>query len=119
MGAAEEVECRALPALPEPPRPEVQVPRLVRVETQSVPLEPLAQHGQHALAVPVALEEQHGVVGVTHQQAAPSHARSHLPLEPRVQHVMQEQVRQQGADHAPNAKGNFEFERVCEFSNRG
>ncbi len=84
MGEAEEVECRALPAPSGPVRSEVQVPRLVRVEPQPVP---------------VVLEKHHGVIGVPHQQAAPPHARLHLPLKPLVQHVVQVQIREQGADH--------------------
>ncbi len=90
MGEAEEVECRALPAPSGPVRSEVQVPRLVRVEPKLVPGEPLAQNGEHSLAVPVVLEEHHGVIGISDEQASPLQAWLHFSLEPLVQHVVQE-----------------------------
>jgi hypothetical protein len=33
-------------------------------------------------------------------------------LHPQVERVMREKIRQNSADHAPYAKGNFEFERL-------
>jgi hypothetical protein len=31
---------------------------------------------------------------------------------PEVKHIMQVDIREQGRDYSPNAKGNFQFERV-------
>ena len=34
------------------------------------------------------------------------------PLDPKVERIMQEEVGEYRADHSPNAKGNFCFDRV-------
>ena len=37
---------------------------------------------------------------------------SPVPLHPDVERVVQEEIGEQRTDHSPNAKGNFQFERV-------
>jgi hypothetical protein len=35
-----------------------------------------------------------------------------VPAHPQVERIMQEEIRQEGADYSPYAKGNFTFDRV-------
>jgi hypothetical protein len=34
------------------------------------------------------------------------------PPHPRIERIVQKEISQQRTDHSPNAKGNFQFERV-------
>src|SRR5438046_1915519 len=52
-------------------RAEVDEARLVRMQREPIPSEPLSQHFQHPLGVVVVLERHHEVVGVAHQRTAP------------------------------------------------
>ena len=84
--------------VPSGPRAEVDEARLVRMEREPIASKPLPQHFQHPFAVVVVLEGHHEVIGEPHQGTRPRHARLHLALEPFVQHVMQEDVREQRRD---------------------
>ena len=35
-----------------------------------------------------------------------------FPAHPEIEDIVKEEIRQQGAEHSPNAKGNFCFDRV-------
>ena len=98
MGEAEKVErwlltARLRPA--EPLRAEVDEASLVRMERKPVPLKPLPQNFQHALRISVGLKGHHKVIGIAHQRRAAVQAGSHLILEPRIQHIVQIDVREQ------------------------
>jgi hypothetical protein len=71
--------------------------------------EPFSKLPQHQSSLHLALAMDDGVVCV----AAEPHA-AHLTPQPRIERVVQEEIRQQRADYSPNAKGNFQFERVVE-----
>ncbi len=73
---------------------EVDEARLVGMERKPLPAEPLPQHIQHPLGVVVVLERHHEVVGKPNQAARPPHAGSHFVLEPLIQHMAQENVRE-------------------------
>jgi hypothetical protein len=97
VGEAEKVErsvqavCRrTIAAL----RAEVDEARLVGMQRQPKPSKAFAQHFQHPLGVVVGLESHHEVIGKPHQGRVPAQARSHLFREPPVQHMVQEDVRQ-------------------------
>jgi hypothetical protein len=49
---------------------------------------------QHPLGVVVGREGRHEVIGKPHQGRLPAQARSHLFFEPPVQHMVQEDVRE-------------------------
>ena len=86
-------------------------PRLLGVQPQPVLLQPLRQHPKHPSHVVLVLEHQHRVVGVADLKRPPPKPRLHFVLEPLIQHFVQVDVRQCRRDDAPNAKGNFRFER--------
>ena len=81
------------------------------MEREPVATETFTQNVEHARGAPGVLEGHHKVVGKPHELARPSQPELRLPLEPRIQHMVQEYVRKHRADVAPNAKGNFRFER--------
>src|SRR6516225_496446 len=75
--------------------------RLVGVEGESIACEPLAQDRQHAFGVDDVVERHQRVVGKPDKGAPPSEPRFHRSLEPFVQHVVQEDVREAGRDYTP------------------
>ena len=70
-------------------------PSLLRMQPQSEPLHPLAQHLRYPLRILAPLESDDKIIAVTHQHRLASKARLHLALEPHIQCVMQVQVPQQ------------------------
>ncbi len=99
MGEAKEVEggARIMPrrAL----RTEVQLARLGRVEREPEPAKTLAQHGEHAPAALVVCKGHNEVIGIPHELAPALQTGFRLLFKPLVQHVVQENVGDQGADH--------------------
>src|SRR5215469_1499076 len=83
------------------PWAEVDEARLVRVEGESITCEPLAQHRQHAFGIDNVVERHQRVIGKPDKDALPSKTRFHLILEPLVQHMVQEDVRETGRDYTP------------------
>ena len=75
--------------------PEVDEARLVGVEHEPVPHKPLPQHVQDPFGIVVVLEGHHEVIGKPNQGSWPLQAWSHRVLEPFVQHMVQEDVREQ------------------------
>jgi hypothetical protein len=75
-------------------RAEVDEARLGGMQRKPKPSKPFPQHFQHPLGVVVGLEGHHEVIGKPHQGRVPAQARSPLVLEPHVQHMVQEDVRE-------------------------
>jgi hypothetical protein len=71
------------------------------VEGESIPCETLAQDRQHAFGVDDVVECHQRVIGEPDKGALPSETRFHLGLEPFVQHMVQEDVREAGRDYTP------------------
>ena len=69
------------------------------MERQPVATETFTQNVQHAPAAPGVLEGHHKVVGKPHELARPSQPGLCFPLEPRIQHMVQEDVREHRADN--------------------
>ena len=92
LGEAEEVERRVAAVAPAELRPEVDEPRLGRVEREPVPAEPLSQDVKHPPGVPFGLEEEQRVIGIPHEPARSPHPRGGHCLEPFIQHMVQENV---------------------------
>ena len=83
------------------------------MNTGSEPGQPLLYVAQVALRIPLVLEPDHNIVGIADDDRfACRDTRAPFPVEPQVEDVVQEHVRQDGGNDAPNAKGNFRFERV-------
>src|ERR1700739_2678578 len=80
---------------------EVNEARLVGVEGESIPCETLAQDRQHAFGVDDVVERHQRVIGQPDKGALPSETRINLGLEPFVQHMVQEDVREAGRDYTP------------------
>ena len=80
---------------------EVDEARLVGVEGESIPCEALAKDRPHAFGVINVVERHQRVVSKPDKGAPPSQTRFHLSLEPFVQHVVQEDVREARRDYTP------------------
>jgi hypothetical protein len=90
-------------------RAEVDEARLVGMEHEPEPCKTLPQHFHDPLGVVVVLERHHEVVGKPNQRTRSRHAGFHLCLEPYVQHIVQEDVREYRRDGSSNAKDNLRF----------
>ena len=86
--------------------------RFVRVQGQAEPRESVAQFRETLLGVVSMLEAHDEIIGEPHDD----HVAVRLPLapsmDPKVEDVVQVEIGQERTDHSPNAKGNFQFERV-------
>ena len=82
----------------------IDEPGLGRVEVEPVPAKPLAQHAENTLGLFEIRKNQDAIVGIPHKNAVTPEARSYVPLEPLVQHVVQVDVRKQWRDGSTNAK---------------
>jgi hypothetical protein len=105
MGQAKEVErgsirIRMACALCSP-WAEIDEAGLVRVEREPEPCKTFVQYCQDTLSVGKIAECHQRIVGVPHKGAIPGEARSHLSLEPVIQHVVQTDVREAGRDYTP------------------
>ena len=85
---------------------EVDEARLVGMEREPEPAKALFQHFHDPLSVVVVLERHHKVVGKPNKGTGSRHAGLHLALEPLVQHMMQENVRQHRRDDTA-LRGSF------------
>jgi len=70
------------------------------VEGESIPCEALAKDRPHAFGV-INVVERHQRVGKPDKDALPSQTRFHHGLEPFVQHMVREDVREAGRDYTP------------------
>ena len=114
MGQAKEVErgptrLRVACALC-PLGAEVDEACLVGMQCKPKPCKTLAQHRQDALSVDDVVERHHRVISKPDKGAVPREAWLHLRLEPLIEHVVQEDVREAGRDDSLNAKGNFDHQ---------
>ena len=113
MSEAQHVEGLARHRSGTPTRPAaLHQSRFLRVEGQAVFPDTLREHRQDPPRVVLVFEAQHRIVGIAHQEGAPPQARADTLVKPGVQDFVEEDVREQRADYSPNAKGNFQFERV-------
>ena len=76
--------------------------RLLRVDRQAVLAHSLGQHLQDPSGVIFSGYPDHEVVRVANQEGFSFQTRAHFFLEPFIQHVMQDDIGQERADHAPN-----------------
>src|SRR3954453_22062901 len=89
---------------------EVDEARLVGMEGESIPSEALAKNRQHAFGIIDIVERHQRVVGEPDKDALPSQTRFHRSLEPFVQHMVQEDVREAGRDHPSNNLAKLPFD---------
>ena len=73
---------------------EVDEARLIRMKHKPIPSKPLAQDFQSPLGIAVLLEGHHKVISIAHERTASRKPGLHFVLEPLVQHMMQEDVRE-------------------------
>lgn len=88
----------------------VHDPGLIRVQLQPGLRHPLLQRGEGFPGLPLRRAVHHRVIGV----ALELNGRE-LSFQPLVEHVVHEQVGEHGADHAPNAMGNFCFDVTLSY----
>src|SRR5262249_6872046 len=77
-------------------RAERHEPRLGWVDAQAVLAEALRQDLQDALGIALVAKPNHEIVRVADEEGTLTQAWLHVPLDPEVQHVVQEHVGQQG-----------------------
>src|SRR5690348_8772354 len=105
VGEAEEIErgavCGRMNCTIRSFEAEVDEARLVGVEGESVPGKTLAQHRQDPFGIEKVLEGHHQVVSVPDKDSSPLQARSDVPFEPFIQHIVQINVRKARRNHTP------------------
>src|SRR5262249_19788728 len=82
------------------------------MERQPIPCKPLAQHTKDAFGVKHILERHDGIIGEADKGTSACKPWSHLVLEPFVQHVVQEDVRQQGEITPPCGEPSVVWRRT-------
>src|SRR5215471_10069928 len=75
-------------------RAEVDEARLVRMQLEAEPAKPFPQHAHDPLGIVVGLEGHHEIISEPYQGCLPPHAWSHHVLEPLIQHMVQENIRE-------------------------
>ncbi len=85
---------------------------LRRVHREAKAPEAFRQHVPHPVGVRFLLEDNDHVVRIADEDASATETRLHLRREPHIEHMVEVDVRQQRRHYSPNAKGNFQFERV-------
>ena len=81
--------------------PELDQPRLLRMQLQPELREPVAQIGQEPLGVLTMLKARHIVVGEPHENHVPARVPPPPLVGPQVEHVVQEHVREQRRNRSP------------------
>ena len=125
MREAQEVECLRPPlAAPDTVRsrvrPKLDQPRLFRMQRQTELLESLLEFGQTPLRRRSILEPDHEVIRPSHDDHIAADALRLPPvIDPQVENVMKENIRQQRGGDGLNAKDNFEFDRVVRYRQEG
>ena len=70
------------------------------MKRQPIPRKTLVQYCQDAFGIDNDIERHDRIVGETDKGACSFEARPHLAFEPVIQHMVQEDVRETGRDHA-------------------
>jgi hypothetical protein len=92
--------------------PEENAPSLFLGQFQPKLCKPFPHLRLEAVHVLSVLESRHEVISETHQIRLTSTGWFDFLLEPQVEQKVKVDVTQHGRDHAPNAKANFQFERL-------
>ncbi len=95
--------------------PELDQPRLTRVQFQPELREPAAQLAQEPVGVLPFLEPDDEVVREADDDYVTVRVASPPPVSPQVQDVVQVHVREQRRYHAPNAMDNFCFDVTLSY----
>jgi hypothetical protein len=118
MREAQEVECLR-PPLSAPDsvrsrvRPKLYQAGLFWMQRQTELLESLLEFGQTPLRRRSVLKFDHEVIRPSHDDDIAADAWRLPPvIDPKVENVMKENIRQQRGVHSPYTKGNFQFERI-------
>jgi hypothetical protein len=73
---------------------EINEARLVGMECESISCKSLAQYAENPLGVEKVLERHHGIISEPDKGTSPLETWPHLDLEPFIQHVVQENIRE-------------------------
>ncbi len=88
---------------------------LQRMQVEPKLDEPFLQFSLKTACINIMLESQYDIIRISHyNQIARCSSLSPL-LGPKIQHVVEIDVGQQRGYDSPNAKGNFEFDRVIGY----
>jgi hypothetical protein len=103
---AEEIEtARALATLLARWPPERKDPRFLWVKIQAESLESLRENSPDPLSVTLRREDDHEIVGIPNKRGSTLKPRLDLELEPLVQHLVEIDVREEGAND-PSLRGS-------------
>src|ERR1700730_3554760 len=75
---------------------EIDEPRLVGMECESIPCKSLAQDAKDPLGIKEVLESHPRIISEADKGTSPLETWPHLQLKPFIQHVVQENVREAG-----------------------
>ena len=64
------------------------------MECESISCKTLAQYAEDPLGIEELLERHHGIIGEPNKGTSPLEPWTHFELEPFIQHVVQENVRE-------------------------
>src|SRR5271157_783516 len=95
--------------------PEFNQPCLLRVQGQTVLLEPLRKDPHHLFRVLPVLETQDGIISKTNLVSFPFQSGLHHVLEPHIECVMQVDVGQERTDRLPLSRPCFAHEQFAVF----
>src|SRR5262245_3028375 len=76
-------------------RPKRHEPRLGGVDRQSITAKPFWNDFQNALSITTVAKSDHEIIRVTDEEGTVSQTRFHIAFDPQIQHVVQEDVREQ------------------------
>ena len=85
---------------------------MILVEAETEPGQPLPNVAEVPLRIPLVLEPDNDIVSVTDDDRfAIRDVRAPFLVEPQVEHVMQEHVRQDGGDYCPLRRAHTRIRR--------
>ncbi|HKQ88190.1 MAG TPA: hypothetical protein VJS43_15640, partial [Candidatus Acidoferrales bacterium] len=81
--------------------------RLFRMQRQSAFSKPRRKSSPQCCGLVFITTVTDRIIGIALEQYV-----REVPAHPHVERVVEKEIRQEGTDHSPNAKGNFCFDRV-------
>jgi hypothetical protein len=120
MRESQEVECFGSPLIAPLPvidriGTEFQKPRFLRVQRQTKLSESLLQFSQTPFRFSPVLKSNHEVIRPPDNDDVTLSLRLPPVLDPQIEDVMKEDVRQQRRNDSPYAKDNLTFERILKY----
>ena len=94
---------------------ELDQPRFILIQFQVEFQQSFPKINLEPFSVPTVLKADHKVIAVPDDDNVTTGKLVSPLVRPQIKHIMKIYIGQQGADDAPYAKGNFEFERIIRY----